>query len=68
MAKKANEQIDAPAEESPAVPSIPGKFFYVGELYPYGPYRGFTVDQIADAQGITTEEGRKDFLDNLKAW
>lgn len=46
----------------------PGKFVYLGERAKYGPYRGFTPEGVADGLGITEEDARKDFLDNLKAW
>lgn len=62
---KPNES--APAETLPT-PSTPGKFVYLGERAKYGPYRGFTPQGVADDLGITDEEARKDFLDNLKAW
>lgn len=51
-----------------AASCIVGKFVYLGERTKYGPYRGFTAESVADAQGFTSEEDRKDFLDNLKEW
>lgn len=68
MAKKP-EAIEEPQPVAPvATGSAPAKFVYVGTLHKYGPYRGFTAESVADAQGFTSEEDRKDFLDNLKAW
>ena len=63
----------AKIDETPDVASvvasgIPGKFVYVGDRFPYGPHRGFTPESVADDLGITNEDDRKSFLDNLKAW
>lgn len=60
-------------EETPEVAPVaasgtPGKFVYVGDRFPYGPHRGFTPESVAGGLGITNEDDRKAFLDNLKAW
>lgn len=52
---------------APDVPAFPAKFVYTGELASYGPYRGFTPESVADDLGLT-DEARKDFVANLKAW
>lgn len=65
---KAQKIEEAPEAALVAASGTPGKFVYVGDRFPYGPYRGFTADSVADAQGITKEEDRKEFLANLKAW
>lgn len=62
-------RIEETPEVAPVATSgIPGKFVYVGDRFPYGPHRGFTPESVADGLGITNEDDRKAFLDNLKAW
>lgn len=62
------KEIESPVVAPVAASGIMGKFVYLGERTKYGPYRGFTAESVADAQGFTSEEDRKDFLANLKAW
>ena len=65
---KAAKIEEAPEVAPVAASGIPGKFVYVGDRFPYGPYRGFTPESVADGLGLTKEDDRKAFLDNLKAW
>ena len=62
------EETELPIVAPVASSGIMRKFVYLGERTKYGPYRGFTAESVADAQGFTSEDDRKDFLANLKEW
>jgi hypothetical protein len=75
MASERDIQADAEVQAEAAVVElsiapvgIMGKFVYIGERFPRGPYRGLTAQAVVDGREFTSDEDQEDFAANLKAW